>query len=211
VPAKASRGPEHSAEFKRRLEAFSDIVFGLSLSQLAVLLTVPDKAGDLFAQPLRYVIFFASFAIVCGFWYSHHTMFRYFQPGRIDVLLNFGYLAFSVLVPFGMRAMLQFPNSPYSFALYVACFTGTSGTMGALVLRALRRYGATLPPEEALRMFRRTIRLAAISIVFLVALALLPQGLGYAGSVMWLLFPLVILPRFVQSVPRWLLAAEPPA
>jgi len=206
----ASHVQEHSAEFKRRLEAFSDIVFGLSLSQLAVLLTLPTKASDLFQQPLRFLIFFASFAIVCGFWYSHQRMFRHFYPGRIDVILNFIYLAFSVLVPFGMRALLQFPSSPYSFALYVACFMGTSGSMGALLLRALHRSGATLPKEISLRIFRGAMRLAVLFVLMLTALALLPRGLAYAASVMWFIFPMMLLSRLVRGVPRWLIAARHP-
>jgi uncharacterized membrane protein len=54
---------ESAAHFTRRLEAFSDIVFGLSLSQLAFQLGVPNRVEVLVEQPLRYIIFFVSFAV----------------------------------------------------------------------------------------------------------------------------------------------------
>ena len=107
-------------DLKRRLEAFSDIVFGLCLSELALLLGIPSKPIDLIDHPMRYAVFFGSFAIVSAFWYSHHRMFRYFYPGRIDVFLNFAYLAFAVLVPFGMQAMIKFSGDPIAFGVYQA-------------------------------------------------------------------------------------------
>jgi uncharacterized membrane protein len=98
---------ERPAQFTRRLEAFSDIVFGLSLSQLAFQLGVPNRLAELVNQPLRFVTFFASFAVICMFWLAHHRMFRNFVPGRIDVFLNFVYQAFTALVPFGMQVIIS--------------------------------------------------------------------------------------------------------
>ena len=76
----ASR-PEHRSHFTRRLEAFSDIVFGFSLAQLALQLQLPARAEDVLDHPIRWVIFFGTFGLITLFWLAHYRMFRLaFEP-----------------------------------------------------------------------------------------------------------------------------------
>lgn len=206
------RAHERKAEFKRRLEAFSDIVFGLSLSELALLLGLPNKPSDLVAHPARYVVFFGSFAIVCAFWYSHHRMFRYFYPGRLDVFLNFAYLAFAVLVPFGMQAMIKFGGNPTAFGVYVASFIGTSVTMLGLIVRGLRHHPERRAEVESAQLFRRAVVMALASVILGGALILLRVSYEAAATEPLLMVPLFILARMtVRSVPDFVFAGIPRA
>jgi uncharacterized membrane protein len=183
-------------------------MFGLSLSQLPLLLDLPPRASDLITQPVRYIVFFGSFAIVCTFWYSHHRMFRYFYPGRIDVLVNFLYLAFAVLVPFGMQTMIKFPDDPIAFGVYVASFIGTSSTMFVLLVRGLRRNVSHIAEPESLELYRRAVRMACICVVMVLALGLLHFGLQYAANSLWLLPPGLFFARIlVRRVPTGILTS----
>jgi uncharacterized membrane protein len=202
----AALAAEREPQFKRRLESFSDIVFGLSLSELALQLGVPDRANELIDHPLRYVIFFASFAIICSFWSSHHRMFRYFWPNRADVLLNFTYLAFTVLVPFGMQSFLRFPASPVAFGIYLACFLGTSASMAALLFLALRRHWPYADTADRLDIYRRMLRVTIVGSSMALALALLPLiGTAFAGMSLWAMVPAIaLMRRRVRTIPGWL-------
>ncbi len=120
---------ESQAHYKRRLEAFSDIVFGLSLSELALQLGLPMNPQELISSPIRYFVFFGSFGLVCSLWIGHHRMFRVFTPIRAAVALNFVYLAFTVLMPFGMQAFIKYPNNPIGIGIYLSCYAGTAASM----------------------------------------------------------------------------------
>jgi uncharacterized membrane protein len=198
---------ERDAHFKRRLEAFSDIVFGLSLSELALQLGIPATARELINEPLRYFIFFASFAIVCSLWIQHHRMFRTFVPARTTVFLNFVYLAFTVLMPFGMQTLLKFPSSPIGFGIYAICYAATAASICALQLIGLRDCAAKLDDAERLDLFRRIVRSAALCACMLLALALLPiAGVGAAGLSLFLMFPAMFAARHaLRRVPSALM------
>ena len=60
--------PSHERHFVARFESFGDIVVGFSLSLLGLQLTVPHTAAELFGNPVRFVEFFATFAILSVFW-----------------------------------------------------------------------------------------------------------------------------------------------
>src|ERR1700694_708570 len=88
----------------RRLEAFSDIVIAFSLSQLAFTLQVPRDSNTLLAHPIHFVAFLGSFALVCAFWWLHHQLFaRYFVLDPVSVVLNFAFLACTVLVVYSQQ------------------------------------------------------------------------------------------------------------
>ncbi|MGH7936710.1 MAG: TMEM175 family protein, partial [Chthoniobacterales bacterium] len=66
------RASEKNRErFTSRLEAFSDLVFGFSLSLLAVRLDVPAKVTDIF-DSTRWLALIVTFAFVCRFWLAHY-------------------------------------------------------------------------------------------------------------------------------------------
>ena len=78
-----------------RLEAFSDIIIGFSLAQLALSLAIPKNGAEGLLQHSEPLIaFIITFALVCGMWWAHHKLFvHYFVPIPVMVVLNFITLA----------------------------------------------------------------------------------------------------------------------
>ncbi|MEO6991414.1 MAG: TMEM175 family protein [Candidatus Baltobacteraceae bacterium] len=197
---------ERRAHFTRRLEAFCDIVFGLSLSQLAFQLGVPTRVEQLVADPLRYLVFFGSFAIICVLWLGHHQMFRHFAAGRLDVFLNFVYLAFVALIPFAMNVYLHFAYSRIGLGIYALCFVGTTAPMTVLRVLGLRRDAADMEAGERLTVYRGVIRGLFVAVAMLLALASLGLGAAFAPLPMLLIIPaMIVIRRKIRAVPAWIL------
>jgi uncharacterized membrane protein len=190
---------ESQAHYKRRLEAFSDIVFGLSLSELALQLGLPKNPQELISSPIRYFVFFGSFGLVCSLWIGHHRMFRVFTPSRAAVALNFVYLAFTVLMPFGMQAFIKYPNNPIGIGIYLSCYAGTAASMCGLLITGLRAGTDHLSEDERLRVKDNLVRYAALLVVMVGALiALRIGGFHAAGLALLAIVPAMLLTRFIR-------------
>jgi uncharacterized membrane protein len=73
-----------------RIEAFSDVVFGFSLTLLVVSLEVPRTFTDLLTDMRGFVPFAMCFAIFALVWWQHHNFFRrYGLDDGITATLNF--------------------------------------------------------------------------------------------------------------------------
>src|SRR5262245_64254481 len=94
-----------------RVLFFSDAVFAIAITLLALDIRVPDlpasriDSGEVLrAAGPRILGFAISFVVIGLFWISHHTMFRYITAlDRVITRLN--------LVFLGMVAFLPFPTS----------------------------------------------------------------------------------------------------
>jgi uncharacterized membrane protein len=97
-----------------RLEAFSDIIIGFSLAQLALSLAIPKNGAEGLLQhsePL--VAFIITFALVCGMWWAHHKLFvHYFVPIPVMVVLNFITLAGVSFAVYSVQLMLHGGAAP---------------------------------------------------------------------------------------------------
>jgi len=85
-----------STEFRRRshdisrIEAFSDVVFGFSLTLLVVSLEVPHTFNQLMADMRGFVPFAVCFALLAQVWWLHHNFFRrYGLDDPVTATLNF--------------------------------------------------------------------------------------------------------------------------
>jgi uncharacterized membrane protein len=73
-----------------RIEAFSDVVFGFSLTLLVVSLEVPRTFTDLLSAMRGFVPFAVCFAVFGIVWWQHHNFFRrYGLDDGITATLNF--------------------------------------------------------------------------------------------------------------------------
>ena len=211
-PNVASAQSEHRSHFTRRLEAFSDIVFGFSLAQLGLQLQVPANPADLLGHPVRWLIFFGTFGIICAFWLAHFRMFRLaFEPQPFDVLLNFLFLAFVAVLPFAMQTNIRFEGDNRAYALYAGAFAGISLPMLLLLARGLARRNPHLTGTERLQLWRAVIRNALVFGASLSALVLL-----YFNPV-WASIPFpalgigtMLVRRFVRTVPARFEPSTPP-
>jgi len=195
--------------FTRRLEAFSDIVFGLCLAQSAVQLGLPVSLQDLVGPHgvMRFLIFFVTFTLISGYWFSHYRMFRLaFEPQTLDVVLNFAFLALTALLPFTMQVNIRFGGAPIALGLYASNLMLTSLVMAALLWRGLARRDPTLSDQERLSLWQAVLRnriLVAAAALALVILQFLPTPwTGMAAFTFLLMMPaMLFVRRRVKAVP----------
>jgi len=132
-----------------RLEAFSDGVFAVAITLLALDLAVPGpghgQLGDLLHHHLpSFAAFAVSFLTVGIIWVNHHTLFKNFA--RIDrtlMFLNLLLLFFVVCIPFGTSTFAAYlsrgrPDAPLATAIYQGVFEGMSLSFAILFRWAIR-------------------------------------------------------------------------
>jgi len=174
-----------------RLEAFSDGVFAVAITILALNLSVtgpgrhqPSLAEQLGAHWPAFAAYAVSFATIGIIWVNHHTLFKNFaEIDRTLLFLNLLLLFFVVAIPFATSTNAAYlrvggHDASLAAALYQGVFVGMSLSFAGLFWCGIRR-GHTkvaFSPESARRA---TIRfgignvayLAAIGIAFLSATA----------------------------------------
>lgn len=147
-------------EFRRRnhdisrIEAFSDVVFGFSLTLLVVSLEVPHTFGELMADMRGFVPFAVCFGLLAQVWWLHHNFFRrYGLDDATTATLNF-ILLFVVL----------FYTYPLKF-VFVGLFNQMTGH--AQVYDAAGKSIAWIEPEQApMLMIIYGLGYAAVFIIF---------------------------------------------
>jgi uncharacterized membrane protein len=182
-----------------RLEAFSDGVFAVAITLLALNLAVggpgphqPALADKLSGNWPTFVAYAVSFATIGIIWVNHHALLRNFS--RVDrplLFLNLLVLFFVVSIPFAtstIAAYLREGNGDASLAaaIYQGVFEGMSIAFTLLFWRAIRR--AHPPVAFTPRQARQaTIRfgignlgyIAGIGVAFVSA----PASLAISGLV----------------------------
>ena len=195
--------------FTHRLEAFSDLVFGFSLSLLATRLDIPTDAAQIF-EPKRWGTFIITFAIICFLWLAHYKIFRHhFVPQIPDVMVNFIFLLGIAVAPYALQIYLRFPGNRASLTLYFGDFALFFGALATLRWRALLQRRGDPDKDVRLREWRATVR--QYTVVLVVVGSLIAMGLGAippekfysAAAVMFAL--VAVVARFaVQRLPGFL-------
>ena len=152
--------------FTSRLEAFSDLVFGFSLSLLATRLDVPARVEDIF-DPTRWLAVIGTFGLVCRFWLEHYRIFRHeFVAEMFDAIVNFVFLFAIAILPYTVQTFLRFSLSIPSFTLYLGDFSLILATLATLRVRSLRQRRGAADRDERLRDWRRAITQLAFALFF---------------------------------------------
>jgi len=133
-----------------RLEAFSDGVFAVAITLLALDLVVPGPGhghlGDLLQQDLpSFAAFVVSFLTIGIIWVNHHTLFKNFA--RIDralLFINLLLLFFVVCIPFATSTFAAYLadghfDASVATAIYAGVFEGMSLSFGLLFWWSIRR------------------------------------------------------------------------
>ena len=152
-----------------RLEAFSDGVFAVAITLLALDLVIagPEKSGSLAAKLgdhwpafFAYIVSFIAIGII---WVNHHTLFGNFSEiDRALLFLNLLLLFFVVSIPFATSTVAAYlradrADASLAAAIYQGVFEGMSITFGSLFWWAIRRDHLKVP-LSAEQARRATIR-----------------------------------------------------
>jgi uncharacterized membrane protein len=156
--------------FTHRLEAFSDLVFGFSLSLLATRLDIPTDASQIFV-PTRWSTFIITFGIICMIWLAHYRIFRHhFVPAIADVVINFVFLLGIAVLPYAVQIFLRFPGGRDAIILYFGDVALVFLGLATLRWRALRQRRGDPDPDLRLRDWRGTVRQFSVSLVVVACL-----------------------------------------
>jgi len=170
-----------------RLEAFSDGVFAVAITILALNLSVvgpgqhqPSLAGQLTAHWPAFAAYAVSFSTIGIIWVNHHTLFKNFtEIDRTLLFLNLLLLFFVVTIPFATSTIAAYlrqgeHDASLAAAIFQGVFVGMSLSFAGLFWWGVRRKRMKIAftPEGARRaMIRFSIGniayLAAIGIAFL--------------------------------------------
>ena len=159
---------------KGRLEAFSDGVFAVAITLLALDLQVPRLGNAATAHQLAlalarqwpsYIAFATSFFTVLIMWVNHHGLFKLVHRTSARLLFANGYLLMmTTVVPFSTSLVtqyLRYPGAKMACAIYGGTFVLIS--LGySLLLRTISRDPSTRNPDvtqETLDCVRRSWRL----------------------------------------------------
>jgi uncharacterized membrane protein len=188
---------EHNA---RRYEAFSDVVIGFCLAQLAFSLHVPAHAADLF-HDFQWLYGFAwAFANVCGMWWFHHRLFSLLWiPRPIPVLLNFVWLALIVICIFATQVVSEVGVradgiDPSAYRFLFASFALAYLLITVQYAVCLRERGASVSRGTVLRGRGQLATMGVWTATFAVCLAMwLPMmPLGKTAPWTWVPFAVAI-------------------
>jgi TMEM175 potassium channel family protein len=170
---------------KARLEAFSDGVFAVAITLLALDLAVAgpghgngslaSQLGDRWPSYAAYVVSFFTIGIT---WVNHHTLFRSFAiVDRMLLFLNLTLLLFIVAIPFGTATAAAYlrhggADAHLAAAIYAGILEGMALSFAAIFAWSVRsdeRRHTPLPPETVRSAL---FRFGAGSFVYLAAFAI---------------------------------------
>jgi uncharacterized membrane protein len=208
-------GDPVAPEFGReRLVFFSDAVFAIAITLLALDVRVPEIVGEatnasvaaaLGSIAPRIFTYALSFAVVGLFWLAHWR--RYLLIERVDeglVLLNILLLGLVALIPFPTALLGEHGDVPFAVVVYVLIISAT-GVMGPVSWIYADRKGLIDPGLGRTEIMLGAMRGLAVPFVMLASLVLLPFASTAAVQASWLLiFPVQALIR------RWVRARGEP-
>ena len=167
---------------RSRLEAFSDGVFAVAITLLALNLTVagpgpghPGLLDQLSEHWPAFAGYLISFLIIGIIWVNHHVLVRSIkQVDRMLLFVNQILLVFVVLIPFGTATMADYlphnsPSARLAMVLYGGILLGMSAGFAAIFEWTLHgeRVYQPLPPEQHWTARRR---FAGGALVYVVAI-----------------------------------------
>jgi uncharacterized membrane protein len=168
--------PIYGERFTHRLEAFSDLVFGFSLSLLATRLEIPRDVSEVF-NSTRWGTFIVTFGIICAIWLAHYRIFRHHFVARTpDVIVNFIFLLGIAVLPYAVQTFLRFAPARNAIVLYFGDFGLIVTALATLRWRALAQRRGDPDPDIRLREWRGTVR--QYGIVLLIVASLIGMNAG---------------------------------
>ena len=205
----STAAPMFGERFTHRLEAFSDLVFGFSLSLLATRLDIPAEPSQIF-EATRWATFIITFAIICILWLAHYRIFRHhFVPEISDVVINFIFLLGIAILPYAVQTYLRFTNGRDALVLYFGDFALVFAALATLRWRALLQRRGGPDTDLRLREWRATVR--QYTIVAVIAGSLIAMSMGaipkerfYSAAAGSFLVVTLVTRFAVKRLPRFL-------
>ena len=170
-----------------RIVFFSDAVFAIAITLLALELRVPEMPIDQVATQMpvqlasmtpKFFSFILSFLIIGSYWAAHHRDFQYIK--RYDqrlIWINLLLLMFVAFLPFPTAMLGNYPAQQYTVTLYAGCLALMGFVRAGLWWYASRNYrliDRELDSRKISRMDRRGLIVPLIFLLSIVVAAFNP-------------------------------------
>ncbi len=180
---------------KNRLEQFSDGVFAIAITLLALELKVPHLVSQGLSTSVRELLplipniatFILSFITIAIFWVNHHQLTRHIETvSRRVVWSNMFFLLFVTLIPFATSVVIENPGNTLSILTYSLILFGNSISFTGVRFFVHRHKGTVDVP------FRRSL------------VGPIVYGLAVVSAFFWLpaTYALLIIPPLYYFLPR---------
>ncbi len=163
-----------------RIIFFSDAVFAIAITLLALELRVPEMPinqvatqmpRELAAMTPKFISFILSFLIIGSYWAAHHRDFQYIK--RYDqrlIWINLLLLMFVAFLPFPTAMLGNYPAQQFTVTLYAACLALMGFVRAWLWWYASKNYrliDRELDPRRIARLNRRGL---IVPLIFLLSI-----------------------------------------
>jgi uncharacterized membrane protein len=177
-----------------RVIFFSDAVFAIAITLLAINLRVPagkfhalDALGDACPNILGFVI---SFTVIAFFWVGHHAIFRYFVAlDRTLIALNLLFLGTIAFLPYPTDLLSQSNADPVAVIFYASCGAAAGlAEAGIWLYVTYSNRGLASDSARPIRTFvlLRTLRIPAVFLVSIPVAVFHPRAAMYVWFLIWI-------------------------
>jgi uncharacterized membrane protein len=162
---------------RSRLEAFSDGVFAVAITLLALNLTVEGHGlpHQLYLHRWSFAAYLISFFTIGIIWVNHHALIRSIKTvDRTLLFVNQLLLLFVVLIPFSTTTVAEYLpkydwDARVAMAIYAGVFLGMSVGFGAIFEWTLHSKGGVYQPLPRERHWAARIRFVGGASVYVIA------------------------------------------
>ena len=178
-----------------RSALFGDAFYAIAMVLVATTIRIPSVAESDFSTALAaqvpdFLSFALSFALLSGFWLTHHRFFKLLTGYNNDLLrLTLVVLFFVALTPYATGVLARYGGESSAVILYATVFSVIGLGQIALLQYAWRRSLVTRHVDRSLFLFLRT-RSVIVPAVFITSI---PVALldAHAAKFLWI-FVLVL-------------------
>jgi uncharacterized membrane protein len=194
-----------------RLVSFSDAVFAIAITLLAIQLRVPEikdpksghelsrALGDLSGQFFTYGI---TFVLIGVYWLGHHRMFQHItRHNRRLAELNLLFLFTISFMPFPADLLGRYPHNRTAVIVYASTLTVVTLMSVALWEYAVRA-GLTEPDLNPRFRYYFTLRPLVIAAVFAASIGVAFVNVTAASRLWFVAFPALLVMRLVSRDPE---------
>jgi uncharacterized membrane protein len=194
-----------------RLNSFSDAVFAIAITLLALQLRVPEikhktsaselsrALGDLSGQFFTYGI---TFALIGIYWLGHHRMFQHIDRStRRLAQVNLLFLLTVSFLPFPADLLGHYPENRTAVIVYAATLAAVT-LMSAAVWTYAVHAGLTEPNLDKRYRYYFTVRPLVIAAVFLGSIGVAFVNVTAASRLWFVAFPALLVMRILSRDPE---------
>lgn len=186
---------------KFHIKIFTDAVFGVAITILAVELQVPHldgisliSSGEFGEIATTFISYITTFVIIGIYWITYHAVFNPIRRTTdLMIWMNLSFLMFIAIIPFSIRLMNEY-NNQHSFIFYSIIQIMTGLILFFMWQHALRK--GTLVDnkrDDAARLNPEVIRLTYYRTIIIPIAYTISVAFSFINPHIVTIFPLIII------------------